>query len=156
MTFPFSTMASAKVTLPDVPTATSSNVVYVSYNTSAKDGITISSSTSAGGASPSSTYKVASADAWKSLTTTGLAKDGGTIVIVGKTYFNYDAEIAATTTPLLFTSTYDGTDYAPYNEDGSYNTNSTCGGDAWTQPLRRDHAGEHRPRGGWSLFCLAL
>ena len=127
MTFPFSTMASAKVTLPDVPTATSSNVVYVSYNTSAKDGITISSSTSAGGASPSSTYKVASADAWKSLTTTGLAKDGGTIVIVGKTYFNYDAEIAATTTPLVFTSTYDGTDYAPYNEDGSYNTNSTCG-----------------------------
>lgn len=50
MTIPFSTMASAKVTLPDTPTSNSSNVVYVSHSKAARAGITISSASASGGA----------------------------------------------------------------------------------------------------------
>ena len=100
--------------VPQKPTATNNKVVYIAYGTNLTLGITPSEN---GGATADDPYKTAQTDGWKKLME-GEAKDGGTLVLVGKGYIDTDYTIPATTSPLvitsgankLYASKYQGTD----------------------------------------------
>ena len=107
MAVPFAMMTSVAdtVEVPAEPTYTGTDVHYVAYDSNARAGITISATTD-GGDTASNPYKTNASGAWSNFFSTGKGKNGGTIVIVGKGFFNADYTIPATTTPVVFTSTY--------------------------------------------------
>ena len=129
MALPFAMMTSADTLDLTEPTYTGTNVVYVSFDNNSKEGIDNPTASPNGGSSPTQTLKVNSSAAWNDPLTTGSLKDGGKVVIVGKTMFGEDVTIPATTNPLVFTSKYNGVDYASYKDDGiTYNPEKGSGG----------------------------
>ena len=88
------------IEVPAKPTSKNDTVVYTAFGTNLTLGFTPSES---GGATADNPFKTNPTTAWGTLFS-GAAKDGGTIVMVGKAYFGTDYTIPATTAPLVITS----------------------------------------------------
>lgn len=95
------------VTLPARPVAPA-NKIYTAHDQNSTLGITASTS---GGQSATNPYKTSTVAYWDALWKKDFARDGGTLVVVGKAYFGKTATIPATTNPLMFTAVDGDTSY---------------------------------------------
>ena len=139
MAVPFAMMTSVAdaVTVPTEPAYTGQTVHYVSFNSSVRSDLDFTiNATTDGGDTASNPYKTNASGAWSNFFRTGKGKNGGTIVIVGKGLISESYTIPATTNPIVFTSKFtpnvqgynEALDYASWNNDGTYNTAQSTGG----------------------------
>ncbi len=113
------------IELPKRPIAPD-NKVYVSYNNNTADGPGSVAASTSGGTTAAAPYKAYTLALWRSLLSTGLAKNGGKIVVVGKAYFGDSFTLSDPGSPVMFTASDEDKSYISYNADGTLNiTNST-------------------------------
>ncbi len=131
MAVPFAMMTSVAdtVEVPAEPTYTGNTVIYVAHDTKSKFTNPLINPTEDGGDTEQNPYKTSVKNGWKNLME-GKAKDGGTIVIVGKGYIGANFAIPKTTAPIVFTSNYNGVDYATYTDENNtiYNDEDKAAG----------------------------
>ena len=111
------TTAPAKVEVPAKPTAPT-NKIYTAFTNNPD--LNITASGNGDGSLASDPFKANPTTKWTELTTTGLAKDGGVIVLVGKGYIGTDFTFPATTTPLMFTAKDGDTNYTSMKDGQIY------------------------------------
>ena len=139
MAVPFAMMTSVAdaVTVPTEPAYTGQTVHYVSYDSGVRSGLPFTiNATTDGGDTASNPYSTKDGTWANFFGNNGKGKDGGTIVIVGKGHIGADLNIPATTNPIVFTSKFipkvegnnEALDYASWNNDGTYNTAKSTGG----------------------------